>query len=267
MKAFIPSFNLIQDKVKFLSKKLSLDKLIKKLGRKLAIPMEQTIALAVYKQSNGIPTKKSIHRTFKPNCSYKTLVVNMNRFALAALVILKNIMDFNRQNAHIVKHTDSTDLPVCLFKNAKNHQTMKLLAEFGRSSKGIYYGLKLHKTDDLCRKLLAFRFTGAKTDDRDAFVKMNQELYGLFIADAGYVSKDLAREFYIEHKRILFTQPRKNMKKLISNFDYHLYNTRMIIELSFRNLKMFYNLITSLPRSVAGYLANYIYSLLAGAIA
>jgi len=263
MKAFIPSFNLIQDKVKFLSKKLSLSRFLKKTGRKLAIPIEQTLSLAVYKQSNGIPTKKSIHRTFKPNCSYKTLVVNMNRFALYALLFLKIIMDFNRSNSHVIKHTDSTDVPVCLFKNAKNHKTMKLLAEFGRSSKGIYYGLKLHKTDDLCRKLLAFKFTGAKADDRAVFKEMNKDLYGLFIADAGYISKDLARDFYLERKRILFTQPRKNMKKLISSFDYHLYNTRMIIELSFRNLKMFYNLITSLPRSVDGYLANYIYSLLA----
>jgi len=53
------------------------------------------------------------------------------------------------------------------------------------------------------------------------------------------------------------------MKKLMTEFEEWPYSTRMLIELNFRNLKMFYGLVTSLPRSVDGYLANYIYSLLA----
>jgi len=53
------------------------------------------------------------------------------------------------------------------------------------------------------------------------------------------------------------------MKKVITFFQKKLYDTRMIIELQFRNLKMFYGLITSLPRSINGYFANYIYSILA----
>ena len=36
----------------------------------------------------------------------------------------------------------------------------------------------------------------------------------------------------------------------------------MLIELNFRNLKMFYGLVTSLPRSIDGYLANYVHSVL-----
>jgi IS4 transposase len=51
-------------------------------------------------------------------------------------------------------------------------------------------------------------------------------------------------------------------KKLITEFQYHLYNTRMRIELNFRSLKMFYGLVTSLPRSINGYLANYLYAIL-----
>lgn len=267
MKAFIPTYNAIEHKVEFFVQQLKLDKLINKVGRKLALKIKQIISLAIYKHANGIPTKKSIHETFQPNCSYKTLVVNMNRFAVVALIILKNIMNFNQQFAHPIKHTDSTDIPVCLFKNAKRHKTMRGLAEYGRTTKGVYFGLKLHKTDDLLRKMLAFRITGAKTDDREAFRVMNENLSGVFVADAGYISEKLAREFYQENNRILFTKPRKNMKKIISSFEYHLYNTRMIIEISFRNLKMFYNLVTSLPRSASGYLANYIYALLAYQVA
>ena len=83
------------------------------------------------------------------------------------------------------------------------------------------------------------------------------------MADAGYISDKLAREFYQEHKRVLLAKPRKNMKKIMSQFDEMLYRTRMLIEINFRDLKLFYGLVTSLPRSVGGYLANYIYSILA----
>ena len=64
-------------------------------------------------------------------------------------------------------------------------------------------------------------------------------------------------------KRILFAKPKKNMRKIVTAFQKFLYDTRQRIELDFRNLKMFFGLVTSLPRSVTGYFANYIYSILA----
>jgi hypothetical protein len=252
-------------KVQFFSKQLQLE-LHKSTGRKLAITGEETIALALFKQNAGIPTKKKIFEIFRPKESYKTLCVEMNRFALQALLVLNAILKWNRKNAHIIKHTDSTDVPVCLNKNAKRNKIMKMLASWGHSGKGMYYGLKMSITTDLKRNLLAVKFGSGNGDDRKTFKKMNKEMTGIFVADAGYISKDLEKEFYIENKRILFTKPRANMKKIITGFQYHLYNTRMLIELNFRNLKMFYALITSVPRSIDGYFANYIYSLLAYAL-
>src|SRR3989338_1949996 len=191
MKTFIKLHDDILAKVKFFSKQLKL-KLCKSTGRPLAISVEETIALALFKQNAGIGTKKKIFEIFRPKESYKTLCVEMNRFALQALIVLNAILKWNQKYAHIIKHTDSTDIPVCLNKNAKYHQTMKMLSSWGHSGKGMYYGLKMS-----------------------------------------------------------------------TDFQYHLYNTRMLIELNFRNLKMFYAFITSMPRSIDGYLANYIYSLLA----
>lgn len=190
----------------------------------------------------------------------------MNRYAFLALSVLMQILKMNRLNAHIVKHTDSTDIPVCLNKNAKTHKTMRGLAQWGYSGKGHYYGIKLHLTSDLNRKILAIRFSPANTHGTTIFMKLNADLNGMFVADAEFISEKLQQEFYQEHKRILFARPRKNMKKRITAFQYHLYNTRMLIELNFRNLKMFYGLVTSLPRSINRYLANYFYSILAYAL-
>lgn len=266
MKPTLAVYNELKEKVTFLYHKLKLFTHENTIGRKLSLSIIETITLALYKQTQSIATKKAIWNDFAPSCSYKTLVVNMNRRALLALFVLMQILKMNRLNAHIVKHTDSTDIPVCLNKNAKNHKSMSDLAAWGYSGKGHYYGLKLHLTSDLKRTLLAIRFSPANTHGTKIFKKLNEELKGIFVADAEYVSEKLQREFYLEHKRILFTRPRKNMKKLITAFQYHLYNTRMLIELNFRNLKMFFGLITSLPRSINGYLANYFYSILAYAL-
>lgn len=267
MKTFIKLYDDIKQVVSFFSKQLRFDKYKNKLGRKLALAIEDVISLAIFKQKNHIATKKSLYGIFKPDCSYKTLVVNLNRWYFLALIILALVMEVNKKNSHLVKHTDSTDIPVCSDRKARYHQTMKGLANWGYTGKGAFFGLKLHITCDLERKLLAIKFTSGNIDDREVFIKLNDDLLGWFVTDAGCVSEKLAQDFYIEHKRILLATPRKNMRKLMTKFQAWLQSTRMIIELNFRSLKCFYGLITSLPRSVDGYLANYIYSLLAYQIA
>jgi len=262
MKTIIKLYDDIVTKVKFFGKQLKL-KFNKSTGRPLAIKGEEMISMSLFKQTNGIRTKKSIWKIFNLKCSYKTLVVNMNKLSIYALVILNSIFRWNQKHSHIVKHTDSTDIPVCLNKNATHHKTLRGLASWGHSGKGWYYGLKMEITTDLNRNLLAVGFGSGNTSDRELFKKINKDIMGIFVADSGFISKDLEKEFFIENKRILFAKPRANMKKLITEFQKKLYDTRMLIELNFRNLKMFYNLETSLPRSIDGYFGNYVHSLLA----
>lgn len=129
----------------------------------------------------------------------------------------------NRKDDHPIKHTDSTDVSVCSIRKAKHHKTMRDFASWGKTGKGWFYGLKLHFTANLKRRILALAFTSGNVDDRAVTVKLNKGLFGIFVADAGYVSEKLAREFYIENKRILFVKPRANMKKLATEFQTWLY--------------------------------------------
>lgn len=267
MKTEITLFNQLKQKVSYFYNKLRFHTLEKKLGRKLAIPIIDSVTAGLYKQTMQIATKKRVYDLLEPACSYKTLVVSMNRFYSLALIIFSRLLKVNRANGHLVKHTDSTDIPVCLLKNADHHRTMRSFASMWHTGKHHYYGLKLHLTTDLQRNILAVKFTSANADDRQAFLQLNRDLLGIFVADSGYVSTKLQQNFYQEGKRILFTKPYKTMKKLATAFQFWLYNTRMLIELNFRNLKLFYGLVTSLPRSADGYLANYIYSLLAYVLA
>lgn len=258
----IKIFNQLRQTVKWFYSQLQLSKFEKSKGRKLAVSIQDTISLALFKHQQDIGTKKSLFNIFALKCSYKTLVVNLNRFSLFALIILKALLQINHKQASSVKYTDSTDVPVCLPKNGRKNKTMSFFSAWGKTGKGWFYGLKLHLTTDFERRLLSFKFTPGNVHDSKVFFDLNKNLNGVFVADAGYCSEKLAKEFYQEEQRILFAKPKKNMKRMITSWQYHLYNSRMLIEINFRNLKLFHGLVTSLPRSANGYFANYVYSLL-----
>src|SRR3990172_8763857 len=208
-------FKNLKQKVSFFVQSLSLNKCVNRTGRKLALTLTDILTLSLFRHTAQITTKKKLWELFELPCSYKTLVVNINRFFELALTILMLILKYNRKNCHLVKHIDSTDIPVCSLRKSDSHRVMKEFATLGKTGKVWFYGLKLHLIADLEERI-----------------------------------------------RGIFAKARSNMKQLATKLDTFLYGTRMRIELNFRNLKCFFGLITSLPRSVAGYLANYTYAIL-----
>lgn len=234
-----------------------------KRGRPKKINNIDAVSLALYQHQSTRATKKSVYEDFKDilNCSYKTLVVSMNKAAEFCIRILSLIMNYNRQHDHLIKYTDSTDIPVCLKKNADDHKTMRDLAGFGRSTKGWFYGLKMTMTRDYEGRLLAVKFNLPNTNDRDICRTINRDIFGIIGLDAGYVSKQLENDMYIENRRWLLIRPYKTMKKLMTDWQFKIYQGRFKIEFDFRLLKMFHGIVSSLPRSVNGYLANYIHAL------
>ena len=231
-------------------------------GRPRKISQVDSAVLALYQHASTRATKKSVYDDFKDvlQCSYKTLVVSMNHASTLCAQILVILMRLNQRNQHVIKYTDATDIPVCLKKNADSHKTMKAFAEMGRSAKGWFYGIKLTITRDKDRRLLAILFTRANENDRDICRTINKDIYGIIILDAGYVSKALEKDMNIENKRWLLIRSFKSMKKIMTKWQKELYKGRFQIEFDFRNLKLFHGLVTSLPRSINGYFANYIHA-------
>ena len=159
-----------------------------------------------------------------------------------------------------VKFTNSTDLPVCLNKNGKRHKTMRGLAAWGDSGKGFYFGLKMTMTRDDDGRILSLCFSPANTSEQKAFKHVNKDINGIIVADAG--NRGVEKEMNTEGKRWCLIKPYKNMKKLATAWQLELYRRRFKIEFDFRSLKMFHGLVTSLPRSVNGYIGNYTLALL-----
>lgn len=238
-------------------------------GRPRKIGVIDALALALYQHKSTRATKISVYRDVQKqlHCSYKTFVVSVNDAARLCGRILYLIMCLAKRNQHLVKYTDATDIPVCLKKNGDSHRTMAALAELGRSAKGWYFGLKLTITRDADGRLLAILFTRANANDRDICRKINNDIFGIIVLDAGYVSKQLETDMNIDKKRWLLIRPYKTMKKLMTKWQEELYKGRFQIEFDFRSLKMFHGLVTSLPRSINGYLANYLHALLSFVLA
>jgi hypothetical protein len=239
------------------------------IGRPKKITNTDALTFALYQHASTRSTKKSVYEDFKDHlrCSYKTFVVSVNRVAPLTLRILLLLMRLNQHTAHPVKYTDATDIPVCLKKNGDSHKTMASLAGLGRSAKGWFYGIKMTLTRDHDGRMLSILFTKPGMNDRDIFRAINRDIYGIIVADAGYVSKQLEQDMYLEHKRWVLIRPYKSMKKLMTKWQEQLYKGRFKIEFDFRDLKLFHGLVTSLPRSVNGYLANYLHALLSFVVA
>jgi hypothetical protein len=236
-------------------------------GRSLAISLVDSITLAIFKQKQNIATKKSLYDIVRPYCTYKTFVEAINRAGAFLLLFIALIMKTNRSASHLVKFTDSTDIPVCLLKNSRAHRTMRAIAAFSKTGKGWFYGLKLHLTSDLEGRILAIRITAGNCSDRAIFKKMNALLRGVFVADAGYISDELQRDFFIENERLVLITPRANMRKVATPLQTFLQSLRMKIESHFREMKCFQGLVTSLPRSWNGMLTHYLSAITAHMIA
>lgn len=248
---------------------LNLNRKTNPQGRPLKIENKDALALALYQHTSTRATKKSVWNDFKDalRCSYKTLVCAMNRASVWSMKILFLLMRMGKKYGHIVKYTDATDLPVCLKKNADSNRTMRGLAELARSSKGWYYGIKMTMTRDAAGNILGLGFTAPNKNDRDIFRSINADIGGIIVADAGYVSKQLENDMNVEGKRWVLIRPYKTMKRIMTAWQDRLYRSRFQIEFDFRSMKLFHGLVTSLPRSVDGMIANYLHAILSFVIA
>lgn len=267
IKTAIKVYTGLRNKVTEIYNHLKLSRYEKTKGRKLKISLVDAVSLSLWKQKQNIKTKKSLFEIIDPACSYKTLVVSLNSVVKLVAIVLSVLLRMNQKDAHPIRFHDSTDIEVCKLRKSKSHKTMRALSSYSKTGKGWFYGLKLHLTSDFKGTIINTRFTSANSSDRKMLKDMNKKMKGIFVADAGYISKELENEFSIDDERLLITVPRANMKKIATAFQIFLQRSRKRIELHFRNLKLFFSLETGLPRSIDGYLGNYLSSLVSHILA
>lgn len=236
----------------------------KSAGRPRDMSLSEVATITLLKSRYGIQPLKHLYTLLAERFSsefhlpsYKSFVEAMNAYAPQLMLMIQVLLQMKNKQSGMIKIIDSTAIPVCRNIRIPSHKVMKRIATRSKGTMGWFYGLKLHALTDHNGTLLQLKFTTANVNDRhvlDEFLDFLEQ--SIIIADAGYLSPKLEKKAH--HKgNILLTGTRRNMKRVATPLHIFLLNLRVNIEHLFSVVKERYYLITSLPRSVNGYLAHY----------
>lgn len=150
-----------------------------------------------------------------------------------------------------IYYIDGSCLPVCHLKRSKRNKVFKQIAEYGRTSVGWFFGLKIHLVINNFGELMAFKITRGNVHDGAAAKSLLSSLEGLAFGDKGYIGKKLFDEL-LKNGLKLITRKRKNMKEklVITDYEKQLLNQRNLIETLFDCLKHQYHIWHTRHRSI-----------------
>jgi len=195
--------------------------------------------------------------------NYENFLKATNRSFPFTVVLLRYLLELNcRMNIGSLYFLDSTSLSVCMNWNISAHQVTKGYASRGKTSKGWFFGFKLHGVCDTLGNLVNLRFTTGSEHDNRQTELLTDGLTGIFVGDAGYMLKQEAFiRLFEKHKRIL-AAARKNMKRLMTEEQSLMFRKRSVIETQWGLLKERYGLVFHLARNITGLFRHYCYCLL-----
>ena len=240
--------------------------------KKHNLSIAELVTLAIFRFFTGYKSWKEFYRHIKtyhlkdfPTLpTYQNFLSAVNRLSLLALVLLKGFMRIFRKNTKDtdLKYADSSKLPVCHIKREFSHKVVKGLANKSKSSMGWFYGFKLHIIVNDLMQILNFTISQATGDDRKGLEMIWNDIFGMIVADAGYVGKALF-EKGLKLGKFVCAAVRANMKKLMTKTQHQILKMRMKVEVVFSVLKLRMGLENSLPRSSLGHFAHYIWCITA----
>ena len=166
-----------------------------------------------------------------------------------------------------IYYIDGSCLPVCHLKRSKRNKVFREIAQYGRTSVGWFFGLKIHLVINNLGEMIAFKITRGNVHDGAAAKSLLLSLEGLAFGDKGYIGKKLFDEL-LKNGLKLITRKRKNMKAtlLVNDYEKQLLNQRNLIETVFDCLKHKYHVWHTRHRSIINAMTNLIAALAAYAI-
>ena len=190
---------------------------------------------------------------------YDRFIALMPRI-LHLLVLLLHCL-FSRGKG--VAYVDSTPLPVCHPKRINRNKVFKGLASLGKTTKGYFFGFKLHVIINPQGSLMRVKITGGNVDDRKVIPQMTQGLTGLLFGDKGYISKELFLKLYRRGLKLV-TGIKKNMKNMLMSWNEKIFlRKRSLIETVFDYLKNKLQLEHTRHRSPFNMLVHLVSTLIA----
>lgn len=191
--------------------------------------------------------------------SYKRFVALIPRVFAPLCAYLQS----RRATESGISFIDSTPIIVCHPKRIHSHKVFKGIASLGKTTKGWFYGFKLHLICNHRGELLACRITPGNVDDRQPVPEMAKELSGKLFGDKGYISQKLFVELLTNGLQLI-TGIRKSMKnKLMPLWDKLMLRKRSMIESLNNQIKNVFQIEHTRHRNVINGFVNIIAALVA----
>lgn len=211
-------------------------------------------------------TLKDIHRAMETYHTadfnmpkYSAFVVQCHRTLPQMLCLLGQLLC----DTESVRIMDATMLPVSKLHRADDHKVAKDIAAFGKNWQGWHYGFKLHASVSLDGKLCGLALTPANIYDAQAMVAILNKHCVVAVGDTLYGAKVMGNIIKKQYGTVIIAPPWPSQKKKLATlWQIDLLNQRSKIESMFDYLKEHLHLVSSFPRSIAGYVLHYVRILL-----
>lgn len=239
-----------------------------KRGPKRRLSIEKVTALNLLRFFLHIKDLKAFHRIIKttdmipemPN--YENFLKATNKSLPIIALFMQVLLLQNRlENESGVHFIDSTPVSTCLNRRIFSHRVTSAFASRGKSTKGWFYGFKLHGVCSEKGVLESVIFTGGNVNDGKMIEKATENMKGWFYCDAGYLKgcKELVR--LAESGRFICAATRRNMNRIISDEQWCHLRKRNIIESDWGVLKQNYFLEYHQARSMDGIFRHYCFAI------
>ena len=168
---------------------------------------------------------------FPDTYAYERFVAQMKHVQLELYAFLHYFCIGRPTEANYI---DSKPLEVCHIKREKMHRVFLHIAQKGKTSKGFFYGLKLHLLCNQQGEILRIQVTSGNVADNNVKLlkSMLSGFKGNVYGDKGYISK-LKKSLQAQGCKLI-TKIRKNMKKpLLTQKEQYYLKKRGLIETVF----------------------------------
>lgn len=245
-------------------------------GRKPNLTITEGIAISLYRYllpntafKHFYAFMRNYHKDEFPNLPHYSNMLLFQKQLLPFLIRLLGVLIgmnracFKNQKVRLM-FIDGSDLPVCTNKRIFNHKVARKVAKRGKTSKGWFYGFRIHLLCDNAGNLLGIKITPGNVDERTQVKALVGDITdATMVGDAGYIKKALQAELYKSNNVWFLTGVKKVMKKLMTKTDNKLLKARQLVETVIGTLKHRGGMPNSLPRSIPGYQVHFVMTLLA----
>lgn len=205
-------------------------------------------------------TTKLYHASDFPNLPTYSKFVEAAHRALPDLIQTLRLLLVTTAPIRIM---DATMLPVCKLARADQHRVAKGSADFGKNHQGWHYGFKLHASINRAGQFCGLALTPANVYDAQMMPSILNEYCRVAVGDGTYNASVMRRIIAnLYGTTVIAPVHPKQRRKIMAKWQEMLLRARPKIEAVFDYLKEHLGMVSSFPRSVAGYVLQYVRTLL-----